>query len=115
MMYHCGMENTATDRENLWLSIQEAAEQLGVNPRTVRRYIRLGRIDVSRISNKVVRVRQADIDRFMETGVGKAVEKLAPAAQDAVDAVVAPAKKLELPRYAPARPAKPAGFTPGTF
>jgi len=112
------MENTATDRENLWLSIQEAAEQLGVNPRTVRRYIRLGRIDVSRISNKVVRVRQADIDRFMETGVGKAATVVD---LGETEPKVEPEVPAALPvRHSPSRPsrpqpAKPAGFTPGRF
>lgn len=96
-----GMESTV-DRENKWLSIQDAAQELGVNPRTIRRYIRLGRLDVSRLSNKVVRIRLADLDRLMETGVANkaAPEPHAPAARPAV------------------RPAQPARFsptTPGSF
>ena len=69
MTYNTGMENTAVDRENTWLSIQEAADHLGVNPRTVRRYMRLGRLEASRVSNKVVRIRLADLDRFMDSNV----------------------------------------------
>lgn len=90
------MENIATDRENTWLSIQEAAEHLGVNPRTVRRYMRLGRLEASRISNKVVRIRLADLDRFMEQNLPAAKAKAAEAAARAAH---------------PPRPAKPAGFS----
>lgn len=79
MQYNAGMENIAIDRENTWLSIAEAAEHLGVNPRTVRRYMRLGRLDASRVSNKVVRIRLADLDRFMDSNVPAKVEaKVAP-------------------------------------
>ncbi|AZS06826.1 helix-turn-helix DNA binding protein [Mycobacterium phage Raela] len=97
------MENIVTDRENTWLSIAEAAEYLGVNPRTVRRYMRLGRLEASRVSNKVVRIRLADIDRFMEQNVTK------PSAAE-----VAPEPK---PVAAPvsARPAKPAAPRIGRF
>jgi excisionase family DNA binding protein len=87
------MSNADVDRENTWLSIQEAADHLGVNPRTVRRYIKVGRLSPSRISNKVVRIRLADIDRLMESG-------LAPVGRPA------PHKP---------QPAKPAAFRPGTF
>lgn len=90
------MDNIAADRENTWLSITEAAAHLGVNPRTVRRYIRLGRLEPSRVSNKVVRIRLADLDRFMEDSL--------------------PAKAPE-PAPAPVgvRPAQPARFQPGKF
>ncbi len=86
------MSNADTDRENTWLSIQEAADALGVNPRTIRRYIRSGRLNPSRLSNKVVRIRLADLDRLLEGGVGaKPAAKSAPV------------------------PAKPAAFSPGKF
>jgi excisionase family DNA binding protein len=86
----------ATDRENTWLTIQEAADHLGVNPRTVRRYMRLGRLEASRISNKVVRIRLADLDRLMESNL--------PAKKPVVADHPAPARPA-------VRPAKPAGFT----
>lgn len=91
------MENIDADRENKWLSIQEAAEHLGVNPRTVRRYMRLGRLEASRVSNKVVRIRLADLDRFMDSNV--------------------PTKKVEPHAVDPRKPApaRPAAFRPGTF
>jgi excisionase family DNA binding protein len=94
------MENIAADRENTWLSITEAAEHLGVNPRTVRRYMRLGRLEASRVSNKVVRIRLADLDRFMESNL--------PANKD--EPVPEPA-----PAPAGIRPAQPARFQPGKF
>lgn len=85
------MSDTDTDREKTWLSIQQAADYLGVNPRTVRRYMRLGRLEVSRISNKVVRIRLADLDRFMEGNLATPKQqKTAP------------------------QPAKPATFSPGS-
>lgn len=91
------MENTAAvDRENTWLSIQEAADELGVNPRTIRRYIRLDRLPVSRISNKVVRVRLADLDRLMEANVADHKQ---------------PEPVVHAPT--PPRPATPARFQPG--
>ena len=88
------MSNADTDRENTWLSIQEAADYIGVNPRTIRRYIRGGRLNPSRISNKVVRIRLADLDRLLEGAVD---EKKVPVST------------------APIRPAKPATFRPGIF
>jgi len=102
--YNTGMETV--DRENKWLSIQEAAEELGVNPRTIRRYIRLGRLEVSRISNKVVRIRQADLDRLMEANVpGKAK----PVAADE------PVAEVPAARPTSPKPASPARFQPGRF
>lgn len=85
------MSNTDTDRENTWLSIQEAADTLGVNPRTIRRYMRSGRLTPSRLSNKVVRIRLADLDRLLEDGVAAKPVRPAPV------------------------PAKPAAFSPGKF
>lgn len=105
------MENTALDRENTWLSIQQAAEHLGVNPRTVRRYIRLDRLAVSRISNKVVRVRLADIDRFIETGVGKAPVAVDGKSNPKTEALAT----IPRPPARPAQPATASGFTPGRF
>lgn len=47
-------------------SIAQAAGILGVNPRTVRRYIRLGRLPVIRISNKVVRISGEGIGQLVQ-------------------------------------------------
>ena len=90
------MESASVDRENTWLSIQETAEHLGVNPRTVRRYIKVKGLAVSRISNKVVRIRLADIDRFIEGGL--------PPADPVVKTPVVTQKRAPMRPAAPARP-----------
>lgn len=105
MLYNAGMENTAVDRENTWLSIQDAARELGVNPRTIRRYIRLERLPVSRISNKVVRIRLADLDRLMNANVKDQQTPSEPAEQP----------RVVTSHVQPARPARASGFTPGKF
>lgn len=104
------MENTAVDRENKWLSIQEAAEELGVNPRTIRRYIRLGRLEVSRISNKVVRIRLADLDRLMEANVP--AKRQPEPEPEPVEHVHTPVRSRS-PQ--PAKPARFSSTTPGRF
>lgn len=48
-----------------WLSINDAAEQLGVHPRTLRRYIRDGKLTALRLSAQIVRIRNDDIDDFL--------------------------------------------------
>lgn len=69
------MTTTAT-REDEWVSIGQAAEQLGVHPRTLRRYIRDQKLTVLRLSPQVVRIRPEDLDKFLdeniriETGTG---------------------------------------------
>lgn len=90
------MDSTAT-REEIWVSIAEAANQLGVHPRTVRRYIRDSKLPVSRISTQVVRIRLADIDRFLNDNVAKPKPRGVPVGKT----------KLHAVRPAPAR------FTPG--
>lgn len=62
------MTTTAT-REDAWLSIAQAAEQLGVHPRTLRRYIRDGRLTVLRLSPQVVRIRPEDILQFRDDNI----------------------------------------------
>jgi len=52
-----------------WLSISEAAEQLGVHPRTLRRYIRDGKLGVLRLSPQVVRIRAEDIEAFLAENI----------------------------------------------
>jgi excisionase family DNA binding protein len=44
------------------LSIQEAANVLGVAPKTVRRYISQGIIPAERIGPRLIRIRQADLE-----------------------------------------------------
>jgi excisionase family DNA binding protein len=56
-------------RESSWVSIAQAAEQLGIHPRTLRRYIRDGRLSVLRLSAQVVRIRPEDIADFLESNI----------------------------------------------
>lgn len=50
--------------EDTWVSIAEAADQLAVHPRTLRRYIKDGKLTVLRLSPQIVRIRPEDIARF---------------------------------------------------
>lgn len=49
-----------------WLSTQEAAEHLGITPRTLYRLIDRGDVPAFRIG-RVIRLRIRDIDAFIET------------------------------------------------
>lgn len=60
---------TTAIREETWVSIAEAAEQLGVHPRTLRRYIRDGKLTVLRLSPQVVRIRPEDIATFLKGNI----------------------------------------------
>ena len=57
------------------LSGGELADRLDVDRRTVRRYIRDAKLPVSRLSTQVVRIRLADIDRFLNDNVSKPTPK----------------------------------------
>jgi excisionase family DNA binding protein len=61
--------STAVDFEDTGVPIAVAAEQLGVHPRTLRRYISTGRLRVVRYTSQVVRIHKADLDRFLEDNV----------------------------------------------
>lgn len=58
------------------MSIADAAEELGIHPRTLRRYIRDGRLSVMRLSPQVVRITPEALQGFrdenikIETGTG---------------------------------------------
>jgi len=54
----------APDLDQL-VTIREAAEQLGVNYATVRRYIASGRLTSYRLGPKMIRVNQADLDKLL--------------------------------------------------
>ena len=49
-----------------WLGSREAARQLGITPRTLYRPIDTGEIPAYRVG-RVIRLKQADIDAFIET------------------------------------------------
>lgn len=44
------------------VSPKHAAEMLDVCPRTIRRYIKAGRLPATRITSKTIRIRVADIE-----------------------------------------------------
>lgn len=90
------MSPTAT--EDAWVSIATAAEQLGVHPRTLRRYIRDEKLSVLRLSPQVVRISQVDIDTFLEdnikvtTGTGNCYVPKPPEVKAKVERKPVPAK-----------------------
>jgi len=47
------------------LTVDQAAQRLGVSVQTVRRWIRLGRLPALRVGAKRVRVREVDLDRMV--------------------------------------------------
>jgi excisionase family DNA binding protein len=60
---------TAVAREDSWVSIADAAEQLGIHPRTLRRYIRDGRLQVMRLSAQVVRITPEALQDFRDDNI----------------------------------------------
>lgn len=92
------------------MSIAEAAEQLEIHPRTLRRYIKDGRLTVMRLSQQVVRIRPEDLFRFRDqnikvnTGTGICY---VPRDEEPVAVTAAPGARTG------ARPAPPAEFRPG--
>lgn len=61
------------DRSDEFLTIQEVAELLKVNPQTVYNWIDRGEISAVRLGKRRVRIRQADLDAFIEVGSTPAV------------------------------------------
>ena len=59
--------------QETFLTVQEIAELLKVNPQTVRNWIDTGRLPAIRIGRRV-RVRQADLDRILAQGTTVALE-----------------------------------------
>lgn len=50
------------------LTLSDAAAEVGVSERTLRRYISQGRLDVIRINARVLRIDPAELDRFLGVG-----------------------------------------------
>lgn len=55
------------ERASEWMSAYDAAQILHVHPKTLRKWIREGKLEASR-AGKRHRVRRADIDRMLERG-----------------------------------------------
>jgi excisionase family DNA binding protein len=49
-------------------TVREAAEQLGLSPKTIRDWIYTRRIEFLRIGGRAVRISQAEIDRLLDEG-----------------------------------------------
>jgi excisionase family DNA binding protein len=58
------MPRTTTSARNL-VTIDDAARQLGLNHRTIRRYIAAGRLRAHRVGGKLIRIDQADLDALI--------------------------------------------------
>lgn len=56
---------TASRRDSL-LDTEEVARILGVHVQTVRRYIRLQELPAIRLTPRLYKIRQGDLDRFLE-------------------------------------------------
>lgn len=50
---------------NDYLRIKEVAEQLAVSEQTVRKLIRLGKLDAIRIGNRALRITRESIDAYV--------------------------------------------------
>lgn len=55
------------------ISVTEAAERLGVNYRTIRRWIAAGRIDAVRVGPRLLKIDAAQLDRVMSPVGGGAL------------------------------------------
>ena len=55
--------------EDTGLTIAAAAARLDIHPRTLRRYIREGRLTVTRYTSQIVRIPTAEVDRFLADNI----------------------------------------------
>lgn len=51
-----------------WLSAYDAAQILGVHPKTLRKWIREKRLEATRAGDRHYRIRRADLDRLLKNG-----------------------------------------------
>jgi excisionase family DNA binding protein len=62
-----------------YLSLQDAARELGVSRRTIQRYIQRGWIHVIRITPRNLRISRPDFDKFISNAdQGKLADKTIP-------------------------------------
>jgi len=50
--------------ENEWLTVTETAEYLGVSTKTIRNYIRSGRLEAERVGPKLIAIQLESLDRL---------------------------------------------------
>ena len=53
------------DPADLWLSSKDAANQMGITPRTLYRFIDEGRLPAYRLG-RVIRLKTSDVDSFID-------------------------------------------------
>ncbi len=79
--------------EDPFLTVAEIAEFLKLNPQTIRNWIEQGSLAATRVGARRVRVRQSELDRFLEanTHTGRAADQ-----QEAADEQLAAGDQAEL-------------------
>ena len=58
--------NRKNDTEREWLTPQQAADILGVTRMTVYRYAWAGKINITHLTKRTVRINRREIERLME-------------------------------------------------
>ena len=53
-----------------YISVAEAAQRVGVNPQTIRRWIAKGYIDAVRVGPRIIRVREIDVELMIRPLTG---------------------------------------------
>ena len=70
-----------------WYSVEQVAERLGLHVRTIRSYVRAGRLNAVRIG-KQYRISREDLEAFTGTSAAQACENLiTERTEDALDAL----------------------------
>lgn len=63
------MQGMTTNATSEYLSVKEAAAELGVSPSTIWRWIEAGRLPAQRIGPKIIRLRRDDVSLSIATSV----------------------------------------------
>ncbi len=79
-----------SSREDPWLTVNQVAEQVQVDPQTVRIWLGEGRLVGVKPGPRRWRVRQSEVDRMLGA-------QRSPAAHSAGDGTLAPARGASLP------------------
>jgi excisionase family DNA binding protein len=66
--------------QETFLTVAEIAEQLKLNPQTIRNWIDRGSLPAVRVGPRQVRVRESDLDAFLNQGATPRAEESAPMA-----------------------------------
>jgi len=69
-----GKPNPIQDRQETYVTIAEAGEHLRVSPRTVYRWLRLGKLKYFRVGS-TTRIPLLELDRFIAENTGQSAEE----------------------------------------